>query len=347
MLIAYRLKHKNKQMKINRLILGCLLGVMFFITSCGKETDEKKNHSPVIKNQQFEVSEDIGGLTMIGRVIATDADGDSLTYKLESDIDLTIDSVTGEIKTTEKSIIDYETQQALTFTVSVTDSKGMKQTAKITIKVIDVNDGSFTNLQKDFIEEYLRLVYYKDTLSEKWKGKVKLFLDGNITDDYKKEVKECLGKFNKLMTDGTTLILVDSKEESNIHLILGNKSLIKDTWKDIFEVIKNSNEYNGYSTWKVKNNYATEGHIWVSSFDKGLFMHEFGHILGFRGHSSDAYCGGKKRSFMCAVSTSSNFNTLDTEIIKALYHPDIKVGVEKTDMKKSIEEYVKKYSVLK
>ncbi|MBS9766227.1 MAG: hypothetical protein KGV44_01650 [Flavobacteriaceae bacterium] len=335
-------------MKTNRLLaVGIFLILLFCITSCGKKSDEKKNQSPVIKNQQFEVSEDIGGLAMIGKVIATDADGDVLTYGLESDVDLAIDSVTGEIKTTQKSVIDYETQKILTFEVSVTDGKGVKQKAKITIKVIDVNDGPFTNLQKDFIEEYLRLVYYKDNLSEKWKGKVKLFLDGNITDDYKKEVKECLEKFNKLMTDGTTLILVDNKEESNIHLILGNKFSIKDVWKDIFEVIKNSNEYNGYSTWKVKNNYTTEGHIWVSSSDKGLFIHEFGHILGFRGHSSDAYCGGKKRSFMCAVSTSSNFNTLDTEIIKALYHPDIKVGVEKTDMKKSIEEYVKKYSVLK
>ncbi len=345
-------------MKMKILAKVCFLSFLLVLVSCGSENKkndvEKENQSPVVTNQQFEVSEDIGGLATIGKITATDPDGDSLTYKLESDIDLTVDPVTGEIKTTKNSIIDYETQQSFTFDVSVTDSKGAKQTAKITIKVIDVNDGNFTNLQKDFIEEYLYVIYdmsYKkddeNNLSKKWKGEVKLFLVGNITDDYKKIVKERLNKFNSFMTDGTALSLVDSKEESNIHLILGDKSSIKDVWEDMFKIIEKS-EHNGFSMWAGMNNYITEGRIWVSSSDKGLFMHELGHILGF-GHASDVYCGedDKERSFMCQVSAPSKFNSFDIEIIKALYHSDSKVGIRKSEMKKLIEEYVKKYSILK
>ena len=76
--------------------------------------------------------------TSIGVVLATDADGDSLTYTV-SDSDISIDSLSGLISFV--SAPDYETNTSFTATVTVTDGL-TAVTQDITVNVNNLNDNS-------------------------------------------------------------------------------------------------------------------------------------------------------------------------------------------------------------
>ncbi|MGO3182353.1 MAG: Ig-like domain-containing protein [Aequorivita sp.] len=345
---------KLKKMKMKKLFHKTyILVLMLLAISCSTDetSDAVSNAIPVMRNQQFDVLENIEKFTTIAKLEASDPDGDKLTFQLKSDIDLTVDSTTGEIKTTANSFLDYETVTTHTFNVTVSDGKGGETTAPITLNVLDVDDGPLTNLQKSFVDEYIYVTYNLSPnssggeLSQKWKDEVKLFIEGNLTTNYKQMVAGYLEEFNSLITDGTTLTLVDTVDESNVHLILGPPHLIKNVWPDMFNIIENS-QYEGYAmhNWN-SSNYIYKGRIWVESTRKNIFIHELGHILGL-GHASDPYCVFENSSFMCSSARASEFNTFDIEIIKALYHPNTTVGLTQIEMRVLIEEYIIENSIL-
>ncbi len=327
------------------------IGLILLAISCSTDSDPTPNSNPVMTNQEFDVPEDLGNLKTIGILEATDADDDNLTFQLESDIELLVDSSTGAIKTTENSILDYENETTLSFNVSVKDNKGGKKTATITINVLDIEDGPLTNLQKSFVDEYIYLTYKLSptasggTLSEKWQNEVKLFIDGNINTTYQQMIESRLDEFNALITDGTTLTLVNTFEESNIHLISGLQSSIQQVWPDMFNLITGST-FQGYALYNTDaSNHIFKGRIWVNNQDVDIFIHELGHILGL-GHTSNQYCENGDVSFMCS-GTAPDFNTFDVEIIKALYQSDTSVGLTQTEMRMLIEEYIIENSILK
>ena len=77
--------------------------------------------------------------------LATDADGDTVTYSLDDDASglFTIDANTGEV--TVAGNLDYETATSHTITVRATSTDGSSSTADMTINVADVTDGDTDN----------------------------------------------------------------------------------------------------------------------------------------------------------------------------------------------------------
>ena len=328
-----------------------ILGLIVLTFSCSNEEvlNLTLNTTPVITDQQFDVLEDIGQSKIIGRIKAIDADGDNLTFKLESDVDLIIDSSTGEVRTTVKSFFDYETNMTIRFDVRVTDDKGASSIATITINVLDVYEGPLNSLQKRFLDEYIHVSYnlaVGRSLSEKWEGEIRIFLDGNITSDYQQMVMASIEEFNSYFTDGTTIKLVNTLETSNVHLIMGPKSLVEPIWPDMFDLIEYIDNI-GYALYdRTFGNNICKGRIWVDlSGSQGLFIHELGHIIGL-GHSSDNYCGNKEStSFMCS-ETAPEFSPFDREIIKALYHPGTLVSLRQNEMRTLITGYIIENAIL-
>lgn len=329
-----------------------VLVVIALIFSCSNETssDLPLNTTPVITDQQFDVLEDIGPSKIIGRVNASDADGDIISFKLESEIDLIIEPSTGVVKTTVNSILDYETMTTIRFNVSVMDDNGAMSIATITINILDVYEGPLSPLQKSFLDEYIHVSYDVATgrsLSEKWEGEIRIFLDGNITSNYRQMITGSLEEFNSYFTDGTTVKLVNTLETSNVHLIMGPRTLIRPIWPDMYDIIEFG--FLGYAlNNKTVRNNIIRGRIWVDLPSRGLFMHELGHIIGL-GHATETYCGlSDNRSIMCpeTASTASGFNPFDKEIIKALYHPGTPVSIRQNEMRTLITEYIIENSIL-
>ncbi|MBO7598026.1 MAG: cadherin repeat domain-containing protein [Bacteroidales bacterium] len=104
------------------------------------------NEPPVIAAAEFKIGENAKGGTVIGTVSATDPDIDTpeystLTYSLQGDEStlFTINPTTGAISTAATAVLDYETKNKYTFTVSVSDGKLSAQ-ATITINILDEED---------------------------------------------------------------------------------------------------------------------------------------------------------------------------------------------------------------
>ena len=108
-----------------------------------------ENNAPVFSDGIITtrvVSENTASGTNIGTVVAaTDADnGDTLTYTLGGDdaAAFSIVSTSGQLQT--RAALDYETKNAYSVTVSVSDSNGESDSITVTIYVSDVPEGSIT-----------------------------------------------------------------------------------------------------------------------------------------------------------------------------------------------------------
>jgi len=203
---------------------------------------------------------------------------------------------------------------------------------------------ALTDEQNRFITEYEYVTFKLDPnssgapVSEKWTGEVKLFLDGTITAEYRDEVANTIDSYNDLITDGTTIVLVDTFDESNVHLVLGDTDVTESLWPDMFSLIDGSS-FSGYALYNYDSNFnINTGRIWVNNAGMPIFRHELGHILGF-GHASSEYCGANPsiRSFMCS-NLSEEFSPFDTGMVKTLYHPNITVGKNFNDLRPLITE---------
>ncbi|MFC5048424.1 cadherin domain-containing protein [Aquimarina hainanensis] len=113
-------------------------------TSAAKMTinviDVDENTAPVLTAQTFTASEDINGTTIIGVVVATDAEGDDLQYAIVSNEDDLFEiSSTGELSLISGKQLDYETKATYTLTVSVSDGV-LTISNDVTITISNVNE---------------------------------------------------------------------------------------------------------------------------------------------------------------------------------------------------------------
>ena len=100
------------------------------------------NDTPEINNQTFNIAENVINGTEVGTVIAKDADGDSLTYKITQGNDngiFGIDATTGKITIANNSKLDFETTSKYDLTVEVSDSI-TGETATVTVNITNTND---------------------------------------------------------------------------------------------------------------------------------------------------------------------------------------------------------------
>ncbi|WP_421894665.1 choice-of-anchor D domain-containing protein [Marinoscillum sp.] len=104
-------------------------------------TDVDENHSPVIPDQAFSVSENSPSGFEIGKVVASDPDDDALTFSIvsgNSGLPFTLTSV-GQLLINDSSHFDFETTSMFDLGVAVSDGS-LADTAMVVIRVIDVNE---------------------------------------------------------------------------------------------------------------------------------------------------------------------------------------------------------------
>ncbi|CAL2102225.1 conserved protein of unknown function [Tenacibaculum sp. 190130A14a] len=116
-------------------------------------TDE--NEVPVMENQTFTVAEDLTATQIIGKVVATDVDGDEVRFSMKlNDKDIFRISVEGDLKLSPRASLDYETKTEHQITVEVSDGS-LTTTAEIIINVTDVEEDPVVHIPDDNFKKAL------------------------------------------------------------------------------------------------------------------------------------------------------------------------------------------------
>jgi hypothetical protein len=116
-------------------------------------------HVPVINPQTFSVPENSPLNTVVGTVIATDADpGQTLTYEIVSgntNNAFAINATTGQLRVNNPAALDFEAIKSFALTVRVTDNGTpvFSAQATITVNLIDVNEPPVINNQTFTVPE--------------------------------------------------------------------------------------------------------------------------------------------------------------------------------------------------
>lgn len=125
------------------IILVLLSGFVSCSKDDGPETKADTNSVPEIENQTFAVPENITTATIIGTIVATDADAeDTLSFSITTSTNTLFEiTETGAISLRENQSLDFET--AVTHSITVRVSDGISaSSAAITINVTDIDENS-------------------------------------------------------------------------------------------------------------------------------------------------------------------------------------------------------------
>ncbi|MEM6829831.1 MAG: cadherin domain-containing protein [Bacteroidota bacterium] len=105
--------------------------------------DENENVAPTIIDQAFEVAENIADTEVIGRVVASDTNGDALTFTLENDADELFEiSNEGDLSLIATKTLDFDTKTTHSLIIQVSDGIA-SASATISISVTNVADLPF------------------------------------------------------------------------------------------------------------------------------------------------------------------------------------------------------------
>ncbi len=100
------------------------------------------NDAPVMEDQTFAVPENSPNGTAVGTLVATDPDGNPLTYAIlfgNTGGTFALHTTSGLLTVANNTLLDFETNPVFTLFVMVSDG-GLMDTAIITINVLDAND---------------------------------------------------------------------------------------------------------------------------------------------------------------------------------------------------------------
>lgn len=278
---------------INLKLVKYVLITILFI-ACSNDGNSKDNFPPIIPDQVFSIAENPSSNMSIGTIVANDDNNDNLSFRINtiSNNDfrdaIEINISTGEIRVMDVNFFDFETITSFVGSVTVSDGE-FEVNANITININNVEDGPLRNIEKEFIEEYEYLVAnFSATssgslLNQKWNEGIRVFLDGSVTNQFRDVVNEVITEFNELFTNGVDITLVDSLAESNIHVVMGSKTLIQNIWPDVFTSVCQGG-FTGFATaFSDIGLNIFSANIWVDDGTSiGLFRHELGHVIGFR-----------------------------------------------------------------
>lgn len=114
------------------------------------------NNPPVINDQQFSIPENVTVNTAIGQVVATDPDGDNLSYQITGGTGQSVFSInetTGVITVADSTALDFEITQSFQLQVTVTDTEAATASCTVTINITDINEMPEIEDQGFIIEE--------------------------------------------------------------------------------------------------------------------------------------------------------------------------------------------------
>ncbi|MFC5044543.1 DUF2927 domain-containing protein [Aquimarina hainanensis] len=164
-------------------------------------------------------------------------------------------------------------------------------------------------------------------ITRKWENELNIYIGGNPTSEILNELETVKGEINELATDGFSMNIVNDSLQSNYYIFFGSG----DTYASLFPSQSNlvASNWGLFSVFWNNQNQLTSGHMYVdieradTTAQKHLLREELTQSLGLA-RDSPKYM---ESIFQSAWTTTTEYAPIDKDVIRLLYHPDMNIGL--------------------
>ena len=175
-------------------------------------------------------------------------------------------------------------------------------------------------------------------ITRKWCSDLKIFVGGDISNDLNVELNKIVNEIRSLATDNFSIQIVNDSSQSNYYIFLGSG----EEYSKIFPSQVNYVDSNWglFSVWWDESNCLNRGNMYVDIYrannigQKHLLREEFTQSLGL-GKDSFKY---PNSIFQSSWTQTINYLEIDKDVIRLLYHPKMKIGVDRYEVDNLLRE---------
>lgn len=168
-------------------------------------------------------------------------------------------------------------------------------------------------------------------VTQKWTSEMNIFIGGGPTDDLLTELNLIKDEINSLTTDGFSMNIVNDSLQSNFYLFFGPPS----DYTRLFPEQHNYIQENQNGLFHIEMNSKFEiisGHMFVNiditdSYKKRHILRE--ELTQSLGLSNDVP-HDRSSIFYYGITSLTHYNRNDIEIIRLLYHPNMRPGLDRS-----------------
>ena len=168
-------------------------------------------------------------------------------------------------------------------------------------------------------------------ITRKWNSTMKIFIGGNSNSILLNELNKIINDINEIVTDNFSAEIVSDSSISNYYIYFGKGEEYAKIFPSQSQYVNNN--LGLFNIW-WNNNYINRGIMYVDIFranEQGqlhLLREELTQSLGL-GQDSERYLNS---IFQINWTTTSFYSQIDKDIIRLLYHPNMKVGLNENEV---------------
>lgn len=304
---------------------------IFILCSC---KSEEVKPDPVIEASGFSVT--IPNHPTQGQVLGevqVTSNRDDYRFAISSQTPanaMVIDPATGAITVNTPSLFDFHASPSVTGTVTVSVD-GVSDSANIRVTIGD-ELSKFEQETVSYFSDIALGTEFGNTseITRRWVDTMKIFVGGTTSPELISELNGIVNEINNLVTTGFKMKVVSDTLKSNYYIYFGSGK----SFADKFPAMAGFVDAN-FGLFTFSENQLHElvtGVMYVDIFraslveQKHLLREELTQSLGLA-KDADLYPAS---IFQAAFSTkTTQYAAIDKELIRLLYHPQMKVGLNK------------------
>ncbi|WMI64137.1 DUF2927 domain-containing protein [Aestuariibaculum sp. YM273] len=165
-------------------------------------------------------------------------------------------------------------------------------------------------------------------VTRKWTSDMRVFVSGAPSSELISELDRIIAEINDLATDGFQITVVNDSLQSNYHVFFGRGMDYAEIYPSLSNFVINNSGLFTVST--NSQNQLTRGHMYVDiereqlNGQKHLLREELTQSLGL---AQDSYWYPDS-IFQSEWTVVNEYTSIDRELIRLLYHPDMTTGLD-------------------
>ena len=164
-------------------------------------------------------------------------------------------------------------------------------------------------------------------ITRKWKSSLKIFVGGKDSPALNQELNRIKEEINNLAKDGFKISVVNDSIASNYYIFFGSGQEYAQIYPNLVNYVENN--WGLFNIYWSSDNVLNYGHMYVDTQRANvqeqmhLLREELTQSLGL-GKDSEKY---PNSIFQSSWTQTTEYLPIDRELIRLLYHPEMKIGL--------------------